>query len=94
LAKEAAVEGYDRLQGRPRRAWLVGGGVGARASLLGSDSFAVNLQLRFSALSHIITADLEFSDGFRERYWDHLIILATFEPLRTAGETRWRCRIF
>jgi hypothetical protein len=36
-------------------------------SLPGSVSAAINLQLRFSALSHIIAAVLQFSDGFRCR---------------------------
>jgi hypothetical protein len=43
------------------------GGVGAGASLPGSDSAAINLQLRFRELSHIIAAVLEFSDGLRCR---------------------------
>jgi hypothetical protein len=44
---------------------LAGGGAGA--SLPGSDSAAINLQLRFPELSHIIAAVLEFSDGLRCR---------------------------
>jgi hypothetical protein len=46
---------------------LTGGGVGAGAGLPGSDSAAINLQLRFFALSHIIAAVLQFSDEFRCR---------------------------
>jgi hypothetical protein len=46
---------------------LAGGSVGAGASRPGSDSAAINLQLRFRECSHIIAAVLEFSDGLRCR---------------------------